>query len=155
CGPGLLAQVATAKFADHVPLHRLAGQLSRSGVRIAASTLGDWLAQTAELLDPLRQLMHRRLLLCRVLHGGDTWGEVGVPGCDRTKRAALWGAMGDAVYPYGVFDFTADYRAGGPERFLKGYGVFLKADALAQYEGLYAPDQVLHVCCWAHARRKF
>ena len=31
CGPGLLAHVITAKFADHTPLHRLAGQLGRSG----------------------------------------------------------------------------------------------------------------------------
>src|SRR5262245_55172651 len=155
CGPGLLAQVATAKFADHVPLHRLAGQLSRSCVRIAASTLGDWLAQTAELLDPLRQLMHRRLLLCRVLHGDDTSVKLRVPGCDRTKKAHLWVAIGDADYPYVVFDFTADYTAAGPERFLKGYRGYLQADALAQYEGLYGPDQVLHVCCWAHARRKF
>ena len=28
CGPGLLAHVVTAKFADHVPVHRLAGQLA-------------------------------------------------------------------------------------------------------------------------------
>jgi transposase len=54
-----------------------------------------------------------------------------------------------------VFDFTADYTAAGPERFLAGYRGYLQADALAQYEGLYGPDQVLHVCCWAHARRKF
>src|ERR1051326_4884052 len=52
CGPGLLAHVATAKFADHVPVHRLAGQLSRSGVCIAPSTLGDWLAGATHLLDP-------------------------------------------------------------------------------------------------------
>ena len=51
CGPGLLAHVITAKFADHVPVHRLAGQLARSGVTIARSTLGDWLAQAADLLD--------------------------------------------------------------------------------------------------------
>jgi transposase len=31
CGPGLLAHAITAKFADHIPLFRLAGQLSRSG----------------------------------------------------------------------------------------------------------------------------
>jgi len=31
----------------------------------------------------------------------------------------------------------------------------LQADALAQYEGLYGDDLVRHVCCWAHARRKF
>jgi transposase len=28
CGPGLLAHAITAKFADHTPLHRLAGQLA-------------------------------------------------------------------------------------------------------------------------------
>jgi transposase len=155
CGPGLLAHVVTAKFADHVPLHRLAGQLSRSGVRIAASTLGDWLAGAGDLLGPLRQLMHQRLLLCRVLHGDDTSVKLRVPGCDRTRKAHLWVAIGDADYPYVVFDFTADYTAAGPERFLQGYRGYLQADALAQYEGLYGDGQVLHVCCWAHARRKF
>ena len=72
CGAGLLAHTVTAKFADHVPLHRLAGQLARSGVKVARSTLGDWLAGAAGLLTPLYQLMHRRLLLSRVIHGDDT-----------------------------------------------------------------------------------
>ncbi|WP_010036954.1 hypothetical protein [Gemmata obscuriglobus] len=31
CGPGLLTHAVTAKFADHTPVHRLAGQLGRSG----------------------------------------------------------------------------------------------------------------------------
>ena len=61
CGPGLLAHAITAKFADHTPLHRLAGQLARSGVAIARSTLGDWLAAAADLLSPLHLLMHQRL----------------------------------------------------------------------------------------------
>jgi transposase len=155
CGPGLLAHSITAKFADHTPLHRLAGQLGRSGVRIAESTLGDWLAGAAELLDPLCQLLHRRLLLSRAIHGDDTSVKLRVVGADRTRKAHLWVAIGDADYPYVVFDFTADHTATGPERFLKGYQGYLQADALAQYEGLYGPDQVLHVCCWAHARRKF
>jgi hypothetical protein len=64
-------------------------------------------------------------------------------------------SIGDADYPYVVFDFTADYTAEGPERFLDGYGGYLQADALAQYEGLYRAGGVKHVCCWAHARRKF
>jgi transposase len=155
CGPGLLAHVGTAKFADHVPLHRLAGQLSRSGVGIAPSTLGDWLAGAADLLDPLYALMHRRLLLSRVIHGDDTSVKLRVRGLDRTRKAHLWANIGDADYPYVVFDFTADYTAAGPARFLEGYQGYLQADALAQYEGLYGPDKVLHVCCWAHARRKF
>jgi transposase len=155
CGPGLLAHVITAKFADHTPLHRLAGQLGRSGVTVARSTLGDWLAGAADLLDPLYQLMHQRLLLSRVLHGDDTSVKLRVAGADRTRKAHLWVNIGDADYPYVVFDFTADYTAAGPTAFLAGYRGYLQADALAQYEGLYGDDRVKHVCCWAHARRKF
>jgi len=155
CGPGLLAQVITAKFADHTPLFRLAGQLARSGVGIARSTLGGWLAQAADLLGPLYQLMYKRILLSRVLHGDDTWARLRVEGADRTSKAHLWAYIGEADYPYVVFDFTADYTAAGPQEFLKGYKGYLQADALAQYEGLYGEEQVRHVCCWAHARRKF
>lgn len=155
CGPGLLAHVLTAKFADHLPLHRLAGQLARAGVGIAGSTLGDWVAAAADLLGPLCRLMHRRLLRSRVLHGDDTGVKLRVPGAPKTRKAHLWVCIGEADYPYVVFDFTADYTAAGPGRFLEGYRGYLQADALAQYESLYGEDRVRHVCCWAHARRKF
>ena len=155
CGPGLLAHVITAKFADHTPLHRLAGQLARSDVLVACSTLGGWLAQAADLLTPLYDRMHQRLVLSRVIHGDDTGVKLRVVGADHTRKAHLWVTIGDADYPYVVFDFTADYTAAGPQRFLHGYRGYLQADALAQYEGLYRDDAVKHVCCWAHARRKF
>jgi transposase len=155
CGPGLLAHVITAKFADHTPLHRLAGQLARSDVTIAESTLGGWMAAAADLLEPLYKLMHERLLLSRVIHGDDTSVKLRVEGAAHTSKAHLWTYIGDADYPYVLFDFTTDYTATGPEQFLKGYKGYLQADALAQYEGLYGPDKVKHVCCMAHARRKF
>jgi transposase len=155
CGSGLLAHVITAKFADHTPVHRLAGQLARSGVPVARATLGDWLAQAADLLTPLYDLMHQRLLRSRVIHGDDTGVKLRVPGADRTRRAHLWVAIGDADFPYVLFDFTADYTAAGPQRFFRGYTGYLQADALGQYEGLYGDDAVRHVCCFAHARRKF
>src|SRR5581483_3955232 len=93
CGPGLLAYVLTAKFADHVPLHRLAGQLGRSGVHLAPSTLGDWLTGAAELLDPLYQLMHQRLLHSRALHGDDTAVKLRVPRRGRGAACAITAAI--------------------------------------------------------------
>jgi transposase len=154
-GPGLLAHVVTAKYADHTPLFRQVGQLARSGVTLAESTLGDWVAGCAGLLDPLYQFMHARILRSRVIHGDDTTVKLRVLGSDRTHKAHLWVGIGDADYPYVVFDFTTDYTAAGPAEFLKGYRGYLQADALAQYECLYGPDKVKHCCCWAHARRKF
>jgi transposase len=155
CGPGLLAHVITAKFADHVPVHRLAGQLSRSGVAVARSTLGDWMKQAAQLLDPLVALMHTRLLSSRVIHADDTHVKLRVDKQDRTTKAHLWAALGDADHPYVVFDFTTDYTTDGPRAFFGSYAGYLQADALAQYEQLYGPEKIRHVCCWAHARRKF
>lgn len=155
CGPVLLASVLTAKYVDHQPLHRQVGQIARSGVKVSASTLGDWMAGAANLLTPLVLLMQQRLLLSRVIHSDDTGVKLRVRGRNQTTRSHLWAYLGDADYPYVVFDFTADYTATGPERFLAGYSGYLQADALAQYEGLFGPQRVVHVCCWAHARRKF
>jgi hypothetical protein len=99
--------------------------------------------------------MKQRLLLSRVIHGDDTTVKLRVPGAGRTSKAHLWAYIGDADYPYVVYDFTAAYTAAGPESFLEGYRGYLQADALAQYEGLYGEGRVKHACCWAHARRKF
>jgi transposase len=155
CGPGLLAWVITAKFADHTPVHRMAGQLQRSGVVIARSTLGGWLAQAALLLEPLYKFMLKRVLLSRVIHSDDTGVKMRVEGKKETVRAHMWEYIGDADYPYVVFDFTKDYTKEGPERMLKGYMGYVQADGLAQYEGLFGPGKASHVCCGAHARRRF
>jgi transposase len=155
CGPGLLAALIVAKFADHTPVHGFAGQVERSGVRIARSTLGGWLAGAAELLDPLYELMHKRLLRSRVIHDDDTTVKLRVVGAKKTAKSHLWAAIGDADYPYVVFDFTSDYTKEGPKEFFKGYQGYLQADALAQYEVLFVDGKIKHVCCWAHARRRF
>jgi transposase len=155
CGPGLLAHIIVAKYADHTPLHRLVGQLERSGVRLCDSTLGDWVAQAARLLEPLVELMRKRVLLCRVIHTDDTPVLVRLVGAKGTIQGHLWVYIGDLDHRYVVFDFTENYKKDGPHDFLKGYTGYVQADALAQYEGLYGADKAKHCCCWAHARRGF
>ena len=60
-GASLLAQVIVAKWADHQPLHRQEKMFERHGVEISRKTMGGWMAQCAELLDPLYQLMKKEL----------------------------------------------------------------------------------------------
>jgi transposase len=154
-GPGLLAHLITCKYADHLPLHRLEGIVARSGVTLSRSTLCDWMAQAAALLTPLIGLMRERVLLSRVVHSDDTSVPFLERGRDRARDGHLWVYIGDRSYPYTVFDFTAHYRRDGPQQFLRGFAGYLQADALAQYEALFATGQVVHVACWAHARRRF
>lgn len=154
-GPGLLAHLVVSKYQDHLPLHRLELIVGRSGLKLARSTLCDWMAGCAGLLTPLVTLMRQRILQSRVLHSDDTPVPFLVPGQTKTSRGHLWVYLGDRERPYAVFDFTPTYSRDGPENFLKSYRGYLQADCLSQYEGLYQGGQVSHVACWAHARRKF
>ena len=52
-GPGLMAHVAVSKYADHLPLYRQEGILKRFGVELSRSTMCDWMAVAADLLEPI------------------------------------------------------------------------------------------------------
>jgi len=71
-GASLLAQVIVAKWADHQPLHRQEKMFERHGIDISRKTMGGWMAQCAELLDPLYQLLKKELLSSKVIGTDDT-----------------------------------------------------------------------------------
>jgi len=71
-GASLWAQVMVAKWADHQPLHRQEKMFERHGIDISRKTMGGGMAQCAELLDPLYQLMKKELLSSRVIGTDDT-----------------------------------------------------------------------------------
>lgn len=49
-GPGLLAHVLVAKYADHLPLYRQAQIYARQGIELDRSTLADWVGDCSRLL---------------------------------------------------------------------------------------------------------
>ena len=48
--------------ATHLPLYRQEGIFKRYGVELSRSTLCDWMAVVASLLDPIVQAMFKRVL---------------------------------------------------------------------------------------------
>jgi len=63
--PGLLAQVLTAKFVDHLPFYRQERFFARLGVDIGRATMANWAMRAAEACEPLRRLRYRIELFCR------------------------------------------------------------------------------------------
>jgi transposase len=57
-----LAQIVTSKLADHLPLHRPEGIFKQNGVELARSTMCDWMAACAGLLEPVVNATPRRIL---------------------------------------------------------------------------------------------
>ena len=151
-GPGLLAHVVTAKYADHLPLHRQEGIFARHGVGLSRRTLCDWVAAVAELVAPIVAEMRRTVLASHVIHSDDTRITVQAPGHrGGSRRGYLWvygGDQGDLVY-----DYTASRGRDGPLHFLRNYHGYLQADAYAGYDGVFATGMVTQLGCWAHGRR--
>jgi transposase len=151
-GAGLVAAVIVDKFVDHQPLHRQQQTFDREGLDLHRSTLCDWLAQAAKLLEPLYTLMVASVLKSKVIHTDDT--PVRLLSDDGPKTGRLWVYVGDREHPYTVYDATTSRQRDGPATFLRGFEGYLQADAFRGYDCVFARG-VTEVACWAHARRKF
>ena len=153
-GPGLLAHIVTSKYADHLPLYRLEGIFGRTGWTVPRSTMCDWIAETAFLLQPIVQEMRSSVLASYVIQADDTrvrmqknWMQGGIRNCH------LWAYVGDKGDV--VYDFTLTRAGSGPAEFLRPYKGNLQADAFSGFDGVYRGGWIEEVGCWAHGRRGF
>jgi transposase len=158
-GPGLLAQVITAKFGDHLPLYRQEDILQRSGHSIPRSTTCGWLASCATLVKPLYDLMTGIIRQSKVINTDDTTVPVLDPKRGKTREGRVWVYAGDKDHPYTAFDYTPTRCREGPERFFGNYAGYIQADAYGGYDFLFKPradvPAATELGCWAHARRYF
>jgi transposase len=157
-GASLLAHVIVSKIADHLPLHRQGKIFSRWGVDIADQTMGGWMRQAGELLEPLYARLKAFVLSSKATGTDDTPVRVldkSLPGTSRTGR--FWPYVGDRDHPGVVFDYTATRERAGPEKFLEQYQGYLQADAYVAYDSFFTDPArgLVEVACWAHTRRHF
>ena len=70
--PGLLAQVLTAKFVDHLPFYRQERFFARLGVDIGRATMANWAIRAAEACEPLLNLVRDEILDARLINIDET-----------------------------------------------------------------------------------
>jgi len=158
-GPGLLAHVLVAKFADHLPLYRQSMIYAREGVDLDRALLASWVGAASALLRPLVDAIRKHVLAATKLHADDT--PVLVPGNGKTKTGRLWTYVrddrpaGDATPPAVWFAYSPDRKGIHPHTHLAQFKGVLQADAYAGFNALYEGGTIEEAACWAHARRKF
>jgi transposase len=160
-GPGLLAHVLVAKYADHLPLYRQAEIYARSGLELERSTLADWVGGASRLLAPLGEALRRYVMATGKLHADDTTVPVLAPGTGKTKTGRLWAYVrddrpaGDTAAPAVWFAYSPDRQGEHPEQHLQDFQGTLQADGYAGFTHLYEEGRLHEAFCWAHVRRKF
>ena len=150
----VIIDTVVSKYCDHLPLYRQAVILEReAGLQIGRATLDGWVMRVGELLQPVAAAMRQNLLTARYLQADETI----VPVQMHDKRGSNHQAY---LWQYGqpggetVFDFRMGRDRDGPREFLGKWQGILQTDGYDAYCGVGGPELV-HVCCWAHARRKF
>ena len=154
-GASLLAQVIVAKNADHLPLHRQEKIFERHGVDISRKTMGGWLAQCADLLNPLYGSAKEVLFQSKVIGTDDTGVKVLDARLPFARTGRIWPYCGDQQHPVILYDYTPTRGRAGPEQFLADYRGYVQADAYGGYDAFFKDPArgLIEVGCWAHARR--
>jgi len=151
---GVVVDVVVGKYCDYLPLYRQEAILRReAGVEIGRATLDGWVMQVGGMLQLVVSAMKAELLRTGYLQADETT----VPVQMHDKRGANHQAY---LWQYGkpggetVFDFQMGRGRAGPKGFLKDWKGILQTDGYQAYDRLGGGDLV-HVGCWAHARRYF
>lgn len=155
-GPALIAEIATARYEDHMPLHRQEQRFWRMGIPINRSTMVGWLTAGSIRLRPLYDRMHELLLLAKIIATDDTPVKVQ----DRKKKnnikiGRVWIYRGDDEHPFNLFDYTEGRGRAGPMKFLAGFKQYLQGDCFSGNLALCAETGATFVACRAHGRRYF
>ncbi|WP_455865652.1 IS66 family transposase [Pantoea agglomerans] len=159
-GPGLLARVVTAKYAEHTPHYRQSEIYRRQGAELTRATLSRWSGAVSELLTPLYDLLRQYVLMPGKVHTDDIPVPVQEPGSGKTRTARLWVYVrddrnaGSQLPPAVWFAYSPDRRGTHPQQHLTGYSGILQADAYGGYNALYEDGRITEAACMAHARRK-
>jgi len=128
----------------------------RQGVRISRKTMGGWLAQVGELLDPLYESAKKVLFGSKVIGTDDTGVKVLDSKLPFARTGRIWPYLGDAHHPVVVHHYTRTRGRDGPAKFLEGYKGYLQADAYSVYDAFFKPARGLtEVGCMMHMRRYF
>jgi transposase len=154
---GLLAHIAIAKYQDALPLHRQESILQRAGIDLSRQTLARWMIQSAQLLQPLHNLLRDQLLAGPVIHCDETVVQVlKEPDKSVTSQSYMWvqsGGPPDKAVT--LFDYRSSRAGQVPLHLLQDYRGYLMTDGYEGYNAIAQQDGIEHLCCWAHVRRKF
>jgi len=78
------------------------------------------------------------------------------PGKRAQSQSYLWVLRGgEPVHPLIYYEYDPSRSGEVPKRLLRGFQGFLQTDGYEGYGAIGREPGVVHVGCWAHARRKF
>lgn len=154
---GLLAYVLTAKFVDALPFYRQEKQFKRLGIELPRRTMCGWAMKAAETCAPLISFLKKEIRGGPVIHADETTLQVlREPDRAPTRKSYMWIFKGGSPdKPALIYEYHQTRSGEVAKLFLDDYQGAVQTDGYKGYDFLDQKSDIIHVGCWAHARRKF
>lgn len=153
-----LAWIVTGKYQFGMPIYRQAGLLRRFGGDISSNTVAVSVVRVGLATQPVINLMRDALLEADLIYGDETTFQVlKEPGRRPQTKSYVWAQMNGAGPPIRLFTYTPGRGAKHAAQLYAGVkpGAVLMTDGYELYSGIAHDHQLVHLGCWAHARRAF
>ena len=153
----LLAYILVAKYADALPLYRLAGIIERYGGNISRTTLANWIIRLDGVFAPLINLLREHQLSGDYLQADETRIQVlKEDGKLATSDKWMWVVRGGPPdQPAVLFHYDPTRSGKVPMRLFDGFVGVLQTDGCSSYNEACRENEITPIGCWDHARRKF
>ena len=154
-GNGLLTSVIVDKYVDHLPLYRQLERFKRQKVPISASTVDGWVKQVGGLLE----ILYEHLVKVTRSKGYLQADETPIKVLDRDKKGSchlgyFW-VYRNPIDKTVLFDYQTGRSARAARQVLEGFKGYLQTDGYGVYDSIAEDPGIIHLNCWAHARREF
>jgi transposase len=155
--PALVAYIVVGKFCDSLPFYRQEKQFARIGVDVSRQDMANWSIAVFQRLRPLRELLREQIRQGLLVQIDETTVQVmEEPGRPNTSRSFVWVFLGGSPgQPVVEYQYHPTRSGTIPVEVLRGYEGFIQTDGYEGYQELGSQPGIVHVGCWAHARRKF
>ena len=150
----LASNIITMKYQLGIPFYRYANYLNTKDIAISDTDIGNWAAKAIERLDPLYELLKKKLFntSINVIHIDETPIKI----IDEKKNKCYMFAYASTVWdsPILIYDFNSTRKCDRTAEFLKDYKGYIEVDGYSGYNML--KKQGIKVAkCMAHSRRMF
>lgn len=179
--PSVAAAIVDYKWGHYLPIYRQQDLFAACGWTPRRSTLCNLVEATEFAVDPLLELMKRRVQQDMGVGLDDTSCRMLLPKVDppvdpadpksvrlveklrearskghKSLLAKMWVYSGLWEAPYHIFDFRVSRHRDGPDDFFKDSRCYVQGDCFSGNTSVvvHSEDRLKFVACWAHARRK-
>lgn len=156
--PGLLAFIIVNKFVDHLPYYRQEKRFERIGIHISRQNMSNWQMASYERIKPLVELYKKEIRGGPVINMDETPLQVlGEEGRKNTSKSYMWLTRGGKPErPVFLYSYRETRGSQHVEELIEGFKGYLQSDGYGGYDkALEGKEDIIHVGCMAHARRKF